>query len=411
MAIFDFVLVGSSAGTLKNLPIALKNAGFKILSIAPKESTIFNSNYVDANIECKGISDEKFIESLIRIQSELREIQGTFLWCSDVIMKKVAESELEFTTKIHILPVKNPDYFGIFDSKAHQTELFEEANVPRPISVVCKSLITVQALEIFGEKAVLCKRSAGGGGAFIRKFENSRELLGASISQDWFPIVIQEYISGVDVSVEAYYKKGKLLLGLCSIFVLETSLYGPSVVRDYDSKHFDYVRTTLENLGEKVQIDGFVNVTFRKHAHNNYKIIEFDPRPNVWHGAFLDLHVDFLGYYSREQLLSSRSAQYRKRMHEPERLFSKLVADRDFKNMLNYLMDTKLKGTGEAITCLFTDHQSHFFYRLLRVVDVVVPIRRMVLNFLIKIKGWIPVSRHASIDRSSARAFLLRVLQ
>lgn len=410
MRIFDFVLIGSSDGILKNLPITLKKAGFKILSIAPKETTIFNSNYIDANIECEGSSDEEFIESLIRIEHQLQDIQGTFLWCSDIIMKKVAESELELTTKIHILPVKNPDYFGIFDSKAHQTELFEEVNVPQPISVVFKSSITEQALEIFGEKSVLCKRSSGGGGAFIRKFENSRELMKASTPREWYPVVIQEYIPGVNVSVEAYYKDGRLLLGLCSVFVLETSLYGPSVVRDYDSKHLGYLQSTLEQIGKKIQIDGFVNVTFRKNVDDEYKIIEFDPRPNVWHGAFHDLQVDLRNSYSLEQL-ELNPVQYQKRMHDPERLFGKLVADRDFKYLLNFLMGRNLKDYGVAITSHFAGYHNHFSFRLLRVIDVIFLIRRMVLKMLVVIKGWIPASSHNSIDRSAARAFLLRVLQ
>ena len=407
----EFVLIGNSDGILRNLPFTLNSGGFKTRAITPRHTSIYNSKFVDSRLECPGATIEDFIESLIEIQDYLLTLDATFLWCSDEIMRRVSQSALDPKTKIHILPVKNPKYFDIFDSKVGQLRVFQEFAYPHPESLICENPGEVDELEFFGERQFLCKGSAGGGGSYIRKFSGVSELRGSSIPETWFPVIFQEFIPGVDVSVEAFYKRGEFILGLYSTFSLETGVYGPSVVREYSSEHTRHLESILEDLGKQLQIDGFVNVTLRKTDVNSYFLFEFDVRPNVWHGIYLDLEVNLKRRYEKNSNATKIEISYQQVFYEPDRLFQLSSKKRDMKLMRTCLAGNDIPGGVRAISSEFVLSNSLFRNRFLRLLDGIFPLRKIVLAVLIFSKKRIPTNLVDYIDRSPVRSVILRALQ
>jgi hypothetical protein len=379
--------------------------------ISPSSTSIYRSKSTIFRLECEGSSIEDFLQNLKEIERELLSLSGTFLWCSDEIMRKVADSDLSLETKVHILPTKDSSYFGIFDSKINQSIVFAEIGIKQPnfrLASTPSENIT-QNYPNFLE--TVCKADSGGGGSRMLQVRDIRELDIKLIENSWFPLLIQEYIFGADISVELYYKSGDLILGLCSEFRDIMGKFGPSVIRNYDSTHFEYVKSDLAKIGKHIKIDGWVNATYKKDFRSSeYFLIEFDARPNVWHGAFYDLGIDLRHLYLKNDLEFEIDFQYYKRMYEPERLFESFMQRKDYALAFSCLSGQPMLGSGIPITSEFLiGHQSRIS-KLRAIVDRIFPIRRLILMYLISIKNDLPLSVRRWIKGSRLRDRLLKML-
>lgn len=379
--------------------------------ISPNSTSIYKSKSTIFRLECEGSSIEDFLQNLREIERELLSLSGTFLWCSDEIMRKVADSDLSLETKVHILPTKDSSYFGIFDSKINQSIVFAELGIKQPyfqLASIPSENIT-QNYPNFLE--AMCKADSGGGGSRILQVRDIRELDLKVIENSWFPLLIQEYIFGADISVELFYKSGNLILGISSEFQDVLGKFGPSVIRNFDSSHFEFVKSDLVKIGKHLRIDGWVNATYKKDfSTSEYFLIEFDARPNVWHGAFYDLGIDLWHLYMKNDLEFELNFQYSKQMYEPERLFQSLTQQRDYVQAFFCLSGQTILDSGIPITSEFLISHQTRISKLRAIADRIFPIRRLILMFLISIKNGFPLSVRRWIKGSRLRDRLLKIL-
>ncbi len=406
----DFILIGNSDGILKNLPYAFQKAGFTTLAIAPSSTKIYRSKYVNYKKECSGTTIEDFIQSLTQIEDYLLGLDATFLWCSDEIMQKVSVSKLSLKTKKHILPTRQSEHFEILNSKVGQIRLLTEKNYKVPRSVVCENLIEFQKASFENSSKNLCKGDSGGGGGFIRLFSNRDEQQEFDVPNSWFPVILQEFINGEDISAEAYYKNGELVHGAYSKFLLESNVYGPSVVREFSSEHSKFLEPILRKLGTDFDIDGFANLTFRRDSSNEYFLIEFDVRPNIWHGAFLELGVDLKSQMFKSDSLRNPSEPYFQKFYEPERLYNYLKTTRRIRNLVTCLRGREIPEFGRAINSQFVLDNQKLWVRVFRITDSIIPFRRVVLQALISFKRRTPAAISKRIAASQIQANLIRLL-
>ena len=407
----DFVLIGNGDGCLANLPLALSKAGFKVRVIAPEGTSIYKSQHVVSRRACPGSTAREFVISLMGFQDELVATDATFLWCSDEIMRIVSESKLDIETKLHILPIKKAEYFGIFDSKTEQTRLFQEFGYLQPQSFICKSASEYKQDIFFKSGVAICKGDSGGGGAFIRKIPDFASFDIETIPDSWFPLVFQEFIPGEDISVEAYYKNGKLMMGLCSKFLMESNEYGPSLLREYSSSHFKHLNSILRNLGEDFEVNGFANITFRKSQDNlRYYLIEFDVRPNVWHGFFQDLSIDLKSQYKYLDFAASEDLRYQGLYYEPERLFNFFAKKRNLLLLNKIISRKEIPGFGKAISSHFAISNSSASSRILKLIGALLPLRRLTFKLMILAKQKSPATVAKLIDESALKPFLIKIM-
>ena len=95
-------------------------------------------------------------------------------------------------------------------------------------------------------------------------------------------VLIQEYISGEELRIDALYFKGVLVS------------YLSANALDYSKNKFSYntrrkyyenklILPQLKDLGTKLGLNGFANITYMQDPKTEkYYLIEVDPRPNSW---------------------------------------------------------------------------------------------------------------------------------
>ena len=410
---FDFILVGHIDNVLINLPEALKKSGFKTLVIGAPGMYLLKSPFIDHAITLNSRTQSQFLDELFLNQDFLMKCNGTFLWCSDEIMKEIVDRDVPLSLKIKLLPTKNPKFMKVLGSKVGQDSMFRELNVKTPNSKVLQ--IYGKSSSIFHnnkQNRVLVKGNHSGGGFFIKHVDSGEHLDLAQIPREWFPLLVQDFEIGDTVSVEAYYREGKLTLWLYSYFIKTTTSLGPSMVRKYQMPpNLDFV-DEFRRIGDAAQIDGFANITLIWNAEKKrHSMIEFDLRPNVWHQTFLDFDIPFgeiwrgkrTSYVDEHGFIESHR-------YESYRLFNYMLDRFRIFSAVRVLMGSKFRKYGSPITSSFFDPSVRRRNQFLLIFFFFAPLRKPVLKIGILLKKNLPVRLQVLIDESSIKSWLLRIL-
>ena len=410
---FDFILVGQIDNVLVNLPEALKKNGFRNLVIGAPGMYLLDSPYIDQSITLKSRIQSRFLDELLIDQDFLMGFTGTFLWCSDEIMKEIADRDIPLALKIKLLPTKKPEFMSILGSKVGQDAMFQKLNIKTPDSTILVSLSDGQST-FHNDKSnrVLIKGNHSGGGAFIKTVESHEHFNLQQISAEWFPILIQDFEFGDTVSIEAFYREGSLIIWMYSRMVMTTSKLGPSMVRKYEIPPiFDFI-DELRRIGEAAQIDGFANTSFiwnqNKHHHT---LIEFDVRPNTWHQIFLDFAIPFNEIWrTKETLFSEMPSIIEGLRYEPYRLFNFMLDHFRIFGAVGVLMGREFKKYGKPITSSFYDPGLKKRNLLLLTFFFLAPLRKHILKIGISLKKKFSLRLQEKIDESNLKRWMLRFL-
>ncbi len=410
---FDFILVGHIENVLINLPEALKKSGFKTLVIGAPGMYLLKSPFIDYSITLDSRTQSRFLDELFLNQDFLLKCTGTFLWCSDEIMKEIVDRDVPLSLKIKLLPTKNPEFMKVLGSKVGQDSMFHNLNVKTPNSKVLKTYSESQSFfNNDGKNRVLVKGNHSGGGSFIKQVSSGEQLDLAQIPRDWFPLLIQDFEIGDTVSVEAYYREGILVLWLYSYTIMTTSILGPSMVRKYEiPPNLDFL-DELKRIGETAKINGFANVSLIWNSEKQrHLMIEFDLRPNVWHQAFLDFDIPF-GEIWRDKRTSfvEEYGVIEGFRYEPYRLFDYMLNRFRIFSAVRVLMGSEFRDYGRTLTSSFFDPGVRRRNQLLLIFFFFAPLRRYVLKIGILFKQNLPVRLQELIDNSCMKRWLLRIL-
>jgi predicted ATP-grasp superfamily ATP-dependent carboligase len=171
-------------------------------------------------------------------------------------------------------------------------------------------------------------------------------LSNANSTQD---ILLQEYIEGEVIFVEALFYKGNLLH------------YQSSNALQYGSNEFSYttkrifyqnnaIGQLLLELGKKVVLNSFANILYIKdNKTEKYHLIEIDPRPNSWiaYSKFLtkDDFIEALKRIVNGDYKSGFKGSNIKRPRIEIALFYKDIRriswNKDFKGLLTWIFNIK----------------------------------------------------------------------
>ncbi|MBU3692839.1 MAG: hypothetical protein FGM47_04900 [Candidatus Nanopelagicaceae bacterium] len=366
---------------------------------------------MNAVIEIDGLSTFEFVSNLKRIETYLKGLSACVLWSSDEIMKVVAESDLDFDCKKNILPVRNSKFWGIFDSKAAQSEAFSSLGIKQPKTLIYENATRSIRKDWHTDSRVLIKGNSSGGGAFIQEFPMVDQVNLTKIDRNWFPISVQEFISGRDLMVEAYFRDGELALALASETLAETKKFGPSVARRYLEDCPMEAVNTLKILGHEMEVNGFVNVTFRigRHGEELY-LIEFDTRPNIWHGVFFELGIPLKEIWANRGEAISKPRIKATNLYDPLRLFNWSLEKGQISEAITAMKGNTSPRFGAPLATEFVFENSGLRGWIKILLAPIYPFRQKILNKLIGVKSRLPQTQREFIDRSKFKRILLRIL-
>ncbi|MDP1844077.1 MAG: hypothetical protein Q8K64_11695, partial [Sediminibacterium sp.] len=123
--------------------------------------------------------------------------------------------------------------------------------------------------------------SWGGGGIHMCNNKAEFELALPKLNKD-YPFIFQEFITGIDIGVEAFFNNGILLN------------YNAGEVKKYFKSRFSFttsrmyflseeIKVLLDELGNKFGINGFASIQLiYKESDNKFYLLEADLRPNFY---------------------------------------------------------------------------------------------------------------------------------
>ena len=409
---FDFILVGNVDGVLSNLPKALKSAGFNILVIGAPGMPLIKSPWIDSSLILSSNTQSLFLEELFTKEEFLNDLSGTFLWSSDQIMREVAESEVPLNLKLKLLPIRDENYLEMLGSKIGQFERMSTLGIPYPQSQRIGSKLELAVSELTIQGKALAKGDNSGGGAQVRIFESvSREDLTA-IPDEWFPILLQEFVPANRIGVEAYYRDGELVQWFYSIVESDLTPLGPSMGRTYlIPESLDFL-DHLEKIGKSANLDGFINVSLLIDSETGlHKFFEFDSRPNVWHHIFIDFNVPFQDIWNkRMKFLPNSYVPIPMKLFEPVRLFKYFLERWNVIGAFQVFQNKRVSKYGIAISSVFYEPDYRTFNILKLVLLPIAPFTRRILRALVYLKKCTPSSLSARIDKSRTKALFVKFL-
>jgi len=295
-------LIVSNPELHQNFPKLFRNQNSKTIAIGFTKSSLSEDKYVDEFRLMKAGSGDEFIQSVINNKKLLKELNGLILWGDDEIMYQIANSKIAQTLKLRILPVRKQIGLQILGSKVGQSKIFKNLELKTPKTEIIKSANQLkQRLKNF-QGPFIIKGDRLGGGALVRKYESRKGLSLKDVDESWYPIVLQDFINGPVISVEAFFKKGKLVAWIYSAYEGALGEFGPSFLRTYKNPSNLDFEADLIKLADHCGLDGMFNCTYILSGSSHY-LIEADGRPNSWHFLFDHFKLPIMQIYQGEMPL------------------------------------------------------------------------------------------------------------
>ena len=206
------------------------------------------------------------------------------IWGTDEALRTVARCDVPEGLKTLLLPARSAEGLTILGSKCGLAQLANHHGLTHPRSSIAGDGAELAPTLSRSEGPVIIKADIGSGGRRLRVVEQGGDDHRDEIPDSWFPVVVQEFIAGPPISVEALFREGQLVRFTYSTARQFSNAYGPSSFRHFHAPPRDDFISTLERLGQLAQLHGFANCSFLWNDEaSQHFLIEADMRPNLWH--------------------------------------------------------------------------------------------------------------------------------
>ena len=334
-------LICEDAELLKNFPKLIKEKKSKITVISNKKSSLTNNAYIDKYLTIKTSKIASFNDLFIADKKLITKLNGWIIWGNDEIVRRVATSYLPLSEKLRILPVKKKLGLALLGSKVGQAVITSKLKINAPKTVVAKNGSELKRNSSKFRTPFIVKADKYGGGSFVKKVSTAKEKRELNIPNEWFPVVIQEFIVGEIVSVEGFFKDGTLIAWIYSFFEESLGEYGPSYSRLYKSPEVLDFQVDLIRLAKECGLHGMFNCTFILKEKKHY-LIEADARPNSWQFLYSYFKLPILEIMTGSQEipqtpLSPNLGNKSVKIIDLDRVIPYAISKKDYKTIFNSL--------------------------------------------------------------------------
>lgn len=177
-----------SGPNVYRLPEILARQGIRLSLIAPQDSILLRSKFVD-NVTVLGDRRVFLADLIAAANCGGLDSSDMFVFGNDEMVRQLARSNLSDSKILRLIPFTRREGRPIAGSKAGLTRAIQQISVPAPDSVVVESPDQLPAhIATLGAPWVL-KADGGGGARFLVRSgpTDSTSLVNSS----WFPVVVQ----------------------------------------------------------------------------------------------------------------------------------------------------------------------------------------------------------------------------
>ena len=281
------VLIVSIANFLDStgeVPFLYKKAGCIVDVFCDKSSWLLTNRFHDSWIDSGDSNNEsEFIELFLNL------VKSDFSYYDKIVITDDATNKL-FNNVIEdpilfkkILPLTKIENRKILSSKAGLSDLLNFYSIATPNFEKYHSTLDLEKVIQNFYFPIILKVDYSFSGIGLQLVEKPEDLEN-SISKvyDTNNMVMQEFIVGEDIGVEALFHDGKLIMYNCAtILSYMYNAFSFTTSRSYyrDKK----IESLLTELGEKIGLNGFASIQYVYSKERDiYYLIEVDIRTNSW---------------------------------------------------------------------------------------------------------------------------------
>jgi predicted ATP-grasp superfamily ATP-dependent carboligase len=269
------LLVTYQWSTLAEVAYLAKQAGCHVDVLCPSANSAIKNSFYDHWID-SGASMETLLDVLRKLAGD--KIYQYILIGDDPILWRVYRDKIDDLW--HLLPVLNQSALPILGKIGFAEHCREHGIVSPRFHPVRHRDGASEALQSLGLPVVV-KENYSNGGAGVRILQDESSYFEFMAGYGYAePLLVQQFIGGEQLGVDALFKHGKLLQYACSVDVEPT--LGPSTKRRYFPND-EQLGALISQLGRSALLHGFVNVSILRDATSQRcYLIEADPRPTKW---------------------------------------------------------------------------------------------------------------------------------
>ncbi|MFZ4455510.1 MAG: ATP-grasp domain-containing protein [Bacteroidales bacterium] len=279
------VLLVSISGyfdSLAEIPYMFKKAGCTVDVFCGEESWLRTNLFHDNWIDVEGTHDD-FVNKLFNYVDGHNFVYDWILLLDDATVKAVNDrvtSEEQFKRYLPLIKIENR---MLLSSKLGLSILCEKYDIVTPRFLNYSEISGIDEIYTKLEFPVLLKEDFSCGGIGIQ-FCETKETLSECLDKVAVKenLVVQEFITGEDVGLEALYHEGKLVMyNAGEILTYMYNRFSFTTRRNYYQNI--QIEEILTQMGESFGLNGFASIQFIYHKERNkYYLVEVDCRTNLW---------------------------------------------------------------------------------------------------------------------------------
>ncbi len=267
--------------TLSEVPYILNKGGFTVHVFCGKGSWLLKNKFYHKWIKAEEGADAYVSQLIDLVKSENYDwvIPG-----DEKLIQILNETITDEVLFYKLLPLTKIENREILSSKTGLSNVCTKYNVRTPGYMEYLVGAKNQPLPKSIQFPLIIKFDFSWGGVGLKICGDTEELEKALAEMPaGEKVIIQEYIKGKEVPVEALFWKGKLIAIVNSeILTYDKDEFSYSTRRRYFPVD-EPLRDGAAYFGKVVGIHGFVNMAYIKSAANDlYYLIEADTRPSSW---------------------------------------------------------------------------------------------------------------------------------
>jgi predicted ATP-grasp superfamily ATP-dependent carboligase len=279
------VLLASIVGifdSLAEIPYMFKKAGCNVDVFCSSHSWLRTNQFHDKWIETSENEDE-FRSNLLNLVGKDPDHYNWIVLLDDATIKLMNECIDDPWLFNKILPLTKMENRALLSSKLGLSRVCEKYGIDTPTYLIYDDEMDLATIAAKLEFPILLKEDYSFSGMGIQFCETLSQLPGClrkvRITKN---VVLQEFIEGHDIGVEALFKEGELITFMCAeILTYMYDRFSFTTRRRYS--HSEALAGRLQTLGRAIGLDGFANIQYIHHPQRNiYYLVEVDARTNIW---------------------------------------------------------------------------------------------------------------------------------
>jgi predicted ATP-grasp superfamily ATP-dependent carboligase len=265
------------------IPFIFKSAGCKTVDVFCNSSSWLLSNkYYDNWIE-SATGHEAFKDQLISLVEERFDHYDWVVVLDDASVKLMNESITDERIFKKILPVTKIENREILSSKLGLSHICQKYDILSPAYINYSDVEDITTAVKKMQFPILLKEDYSFSGIGIQYCE-SLDNLPACLDKVRVKtnLVLQEFIGGEDIGVEALFRNGELITYNCAeVLTYMYNKFSFTTRRLYYQN--EEIAALLKKLGKSVGLNGFASIQYiYQPERERYYLIEVDARANSW---------------------------------------------------------------------------------------------------------------------------------